>query len=197
MPAQGFVGDLAIAVLSASQKAPLSVAFADGARPAHRRRGGRSSRGAPRRPSGQGRHAMGTARSRATWRAQAISATNCASAQPLTSSPRRRPARSMAAGGRSGASATAAARRAGQSRCCSRHAPLVGAGTAGIRSAQRGDGRIRRSKRSGGTQETADSPGSAGYAISVGIPERPEKFRRSVGLTRIGGPCFVWWSDKR
>ena len=30
----------------------------------------------------------------------------------------------------------------------------------------------RRSKRFGGTQETADPPGSAGYAISVGTPER-------------------------
>ena len=133
--------DLAIAVLSASQKAPLSVAFADGARPAHRRRGGRSSRGAPRRPSGQGRRDGHCAQPRDVEGAGDVRH-ELRVGPPSTSSPRRRPARSMAAGGRSGASATAAARRAGQSRCCSRHAPLVGAGTAGILSAQLGDGRI-------------------------------------------------------
>jgi len=46
--------------------------------------------------------------------------------------------------------------------------------------------RIVRSKRSGGTKETADPPGSAGNAISVGTPERPGNFRRAARLTRIG-----------
>ena len=50
----------------------------------------------------------------------------------------------------------------------------------------------RRSKRSGGTQETADPPGSAGYAISVGTPRTPWKIPQIRWFNpHRGGPCFL------
>jgi len=52
----------------------------------------------------------------------------------------------------------------------------------------------RRSKRFGGTQENADPPGSAGYAISVGTPRTPWKIPQIRWVKpHRGGPCFLWW----